>query len=106
MDSYPVVAIRNCTIITENIGIKNLQLGPDIVPINSSKTPMPGPAAIGSTILTSDVNLNNLEIRVLNEQETNDPNLINDLETGKVHRIIKELENGEIDTKVIYKTEN
>ena len=87
-----------------NLGIKIIQLDANnIIPIESSRNPIPGPTVQATTIISSDPNTNNAEIRELNEQEANDPNLIDNLETGKVHRIIKHLDNGENDVKNVYK---
>ncbi len=88
-----------------NLGIKILQIDQNsIMPLESSKTPIPGPLVTSTTVISSDPNMNNTEIKNLNEQEANDPNLIGNLETGKVHRIIKHLDNGENDVKTIYKS--
>ncbi len=87
-----------------NLGIKIMQLDTNvIIPIQSSRTPIPGPTVQATTIISSDPNTNNTEIRELNIQESNDPNLIDNLESGKVHRIVKHLDNGENDVKNIYK---
>ncbi len=89
---------------TGNIAIKILQIDTNnIVPIESSVTPIPGPTVQATTIISSDPNMNNATIKELNEQESNDPNLIDNLESGKVHRIIKHLDNGENDVKNVYK---
>jgi len=89
-----------------SIGIKILQLGQEIIPIISSKTPMPGPNASSSTIITTSIDLNNITIRYLTKEETYDPNLIQSLEPNKIHKIIRNLSNGETDIKVIFKTDN
>jgi hypothetical protein len=87
------------------LAIKIIQVdNNNIVPILSSINPIPGPAVTSTTLISSDINTNNMTIRELDEQESNDPNLIQNLEPQKIHTIIKHLDNGENNVKRIYKT--
>ncbi len=79
------------------------QINQDIIVFENRQNPVPGPLVTSSTIFSSDLNTNNQTIRDLNEQEANDPNLYQNLESQKLHIIIKYLDNGEQDVKQIIK---
>ena len=79
------------------------QLNQDIIVFENRQNPVPGPVVTSSTIFSSDLNTNNQTIKDLNEQEANDPNLYQNLESQKLHIIIKYLDNGEQDVKQIIK---
>ena len=79
------------------------QISQNIVVFEDRQNPVPGPVVTSSTIFSSDINTNNQSVRDLNEQESNDPNLYQNLESQKLHIIIKHLDNGEQDVKTIIK---
>ena len=86
-----------------HLGIRINQIGTDVVIYENRPNPVPGPTVTSSTIISSDINTNNQTTRNLNEQEANDPNLYQNLESQKLHIIIKNLDNGEQDVKQIIK---